>query len=94
MTRKKQEETMDVPLGEMKPEELQNVQLRLAEREIRVMNNLDSIKEPIDATIVLGDQNVRYRNKAYIELFLGMQTNRKRYLLEFIEKTKKLVKKS
>ena len=78
---------MDVPLNEMQPEELQNVQLRLAEREIRVMNNLDRIKEPINAEIILGDQKVRYRNTAYEKLFIDGQANRKKYLLTFIDKT-------
>ena len=84
---------MDVPLEQQTPEELQNVQMRLAEREIRVMNNLDRIKEPISAEIILGDQKVRYRNTAYEKLFLEGQANRKKYLLEFVDKTRKLLKK-
>jgi len=84
---------IDVPLGETQPEELQSKQLKLAEREIAVMSNLDRIKEPIDAIIYLGDQKVKYRNITFETFLLGIQKDRKKMLLQFIDKVRNLKKK-
>lgn len=75
-------------MEEFQNEELQAKSLDKAERELKACENLDKIKEPIDATIYIDDQKLRYRNQALANLIVDSQVKRKKFLTEWIKDTK------
>lgn len=84
---KTEQPVLGVP-GQVSEEKIESLKKEQADRKIKVMDQLDDIKEPIMATVLIGPEAFEYRNRGFWLSFQKRDKTVRNMLAEFLNSKK------